>query len=220
MPPVHLEVPTGARGGSQGVNRAVLVVDDDASVARLVGAVLAREGLAAELAPDGAAALQRLQAGGIAMVLTDMTMPGMSGLELVREAEARGLTAPFLLMSAFLDVHTERTLFAEPGIVGVLRKPFELTRLVADVKTLLAAATRSDAPSAGGPRSSGDSSAEAAVSLALVPQWIFRTWPGTPPSYGTRTEVCTQATALVPGQKVATATAMAAASAPAPLAPC
>jgi CheY-like chemotaxis protein len=170
------------------VTRPVLVVDDDPSVARLVRAVLEREGLPTELAPDGPAALQRLQRGGIALVLTDMTMPGMTGLELVRAAEARGLTTPFLLMSAFLDVETERTLFAEPAIAGVLRKPFELGRLLSDVQALLAAMARHGAVEDGvasgasaGLAAPAEECAAVEAGFALVPWWFFQPWPGPRP---------------------------------------
>jgi DNA-binding response OmpR family regulator len=115
----------------------VLVVDDDASVAALVAAVLRREGLEVETAPDGEAALRRLEAGRPQLVVTDMTMPGLSGLELARAAEAAGHGVPFLVMSAYLDPDTERALIDEPAVGGVLRKPFDLARLVRDVRAVL-----------------------------------------------------------------------------------
>jgi DNA-binding response OmpR family regulator len=115
----------------------VLVVDDDASVAALVAAVLRREGLGVETASDGEAALRRLEVGRPELVLTDMTMPGLSGLQLARAAQAAGHRMPFLVMTAFLDRQTERTLLQEPAIGGVLRKPFDLARLVGEVRAVL-----------------------------------------------------------------------------------
>jgi DNA-binding response OmpR family regulator len=115
----------------------VLVVDDDASVASLVAAVLRREGLEVETAADGEAALRRLDAGLPELVLTDMTMPGLSGLQLARAAEAAGHRVPFLVMSAFLEPEAERALLEEPAVGGLLRKPFDLARLVRDVHAVL-----------------------------------------------------------------------------------
>ncbi len=118
-------------------SRVVLVVDDDPAVARMVAAVLARQGAVVEVAHDGGEALARLARGPVDAVLTDLTMPGMSGLALVRAAEAAGHRMPFLVMSAFLDPETETRLCAEAGVAGVLRKPFEIARLQRDVAALL-----------------------------------------------------------------------------------
>jgi DNA-binding response OmpR family regulator len=119
------------------VRRSVLVVDDDPTVGRLVATVLRREDLAVEIALDGDEALARLGQSLPALVLTDMTMPGLSGLELVRAAEARGYRVPFLVMSAFLEPEVERRLLEEAGVSGVLRKPFDIARLVRDVRAVL-----------------------------------------------------------------------------------
>jgi DNA-binding response OmpR family regulator len=115
----------------------VLVVDDDRAVCKLVSAVLARDGLDVESVEDGPSALARLGERDYALVLTDMTMPGMSGLELIRAAEEQGHTVPFLVMSAYLDPATEQSIVSDPGVLGVLRKPFELARLVSDVRAVL-----------------------------------------------------------------------------------
>lgn len=127
---------------------AVLVVDDDAAVGALVAAVLRREDIRVETATDGEAALRRLAADPPGLVLTDMTMPGLSGLDLVRAAEARGCRVPFLVMSAYLDAETERQLCLEAGVSGVLRKPFDIARLVHDVRAVLARARGAAAPQA------------------------------------------------------------------------
>ncbi len=206
-----------------GANRSVLVVDDDPSVARLVCAVLTRDGLTTDIALDGPSALQRMERGGIALVLTDMTMPGMTGLELLREAESRGLSAPFLLMSAFLDVPTERAILAEPGIVGVLRKPFELERLLADVQTLFAAITRSEVSRSDDASSASGCSAAPCLTLALAPQWLFLGWPGTPILREAKAGHGAPARHQVParpGHDTAAAVAGAVHTSAAPLSPC
>ena len=116
----------------------ILVVDDDAAVAGLMAAVLRRESLRAEVVSDGPSALSALDGGRWRLVLTDMTMPGMSGLELVRAAAERQLPATFLLVSAYLDAEQELEVMAEADIVGVVRKPFDVSQLVADVRGVLA----------------------------------------------------------------------------------
>jgi len=64
-------------------------------------------------------------------------MPGLSGLELLATAEGRGHHVPFLVMSAFFDAETERRLCEHPGVTGILRKPFDIRRLVDDVRAVL-----------------------------------------------------------------------------------
>jgi DNA-binding response OmpR family regulator len=119
---------------------AVLVVDDDATVVNLVTAVLHRAGIEAEVALDGPSALQRLGRGRYRAVLSDLTMPGMSGLQLLREARARGHALPFLIMTAYLTPEAEAALRTDPGVAGVLRKPFDIRRLVDEVTALLRSA--------------------------------------------------------------------------------
>ncbi|MGQ0552185.1 MAG: response regulator [Planctomycetota bacterium] len=140
---------------------AVLVVDDDDSVARMVAAVLRRDGLEVAVAADGHAALAALETRPFDAVLTDMTMPGMNGLELARAADAAGCSAAFLVMSAFLDPDTEQRLCDEPRIVGVLRKPFDIGRLLRDVRAVLEPPAPAPAP------------CYALVSLSLVRQCAF-----------------------------------------------
>lgn len=119
--------------------RDVLVVDDDPAVARLVKAVLDRDGLAVDVAGDAAAALDALARLEYRLVLTDLTMPEVGGLELVRAAEQRGHRVPFLVMSAYLDPERESALCAEPAVAGIVRKPFELALLQCDVRAVLSA---------------------------------------------------------------------------------
>ncbi|HUG38627.1 MAG TPA: response regulator, partial [Candidatus Limnocylindrales bacterium] len=58
----------------------LLVADDDPAVRQSLERMLAREGYAVVLAPDGQAALERLRAGGIDLVLSDLKMPGLTGI--------------------------------------------------------------------------------------------------------------------------------------------
>jgi DNA-binding response OmpR family regulator len=123
--------------------RPVLVVDDDASVANLVATVLRRSGMPSEIALDGDSALERLTDGDYRAVLTDMTMPGMSGLQLVRRAVAMGCAGPYLIMTAYLDPATERVLSSETSIAAILRKPFDVGHLVGQVRSVIDGAVSS-----------------------------------------------------------------------------
>ncbi|MBK7755129.1 MAG: response regulator [Deltaproteobacteria bacterium] len=63
----------------------VLVVDDNRSAADALGIVLRRNNYVAEVAYDGVSALSRLRAGGVDVVLTDLRMEPMDGIELLRQ---------------------------------------------------------------------------------------------------------------------------------------
>ncbi len=80
----------------------VLVVDDDAGVRYTLREILASEGLAVDEAADGAVALARLEAQPAALVVTDLRMPGMDGMALLRTLAARpgGGTRAELLLPA------------------------------------------------------------------------------------------------------------------------
>jgi DNA-binding response OmpR family regulator len=123
--------------------RPVLVVDDDPAVATLVATVLRRHGIAVEIALDAPAALERTRGTRFGAVLTDMTMPSMSGLDLVRAVRAEQPDhPPFLVMTAYLDAVTDARLRAQPGIASILRKPFEMERLVSLVRAALGRAAQ------------------------------------------------------------------------------
>jgi CheY-like chemotaxis protein len=77
-----------------------LVVDDSAMDRRLAGTLLKRAGLSPSFAENGAAALAQLEADGADIVLTDLQMPEMDGLELTREIRARFAHVPVILMTA------------------------------------------------------------------------------------------------------------------------
>jgi DNA-binding response OmpR family regulator len=161
------------------VRRSVLVVDDDAAVATLVAAVLRRDGIAVETAADALQALERLGASRFDAVLTDITMPGMSGLQLVREAERRGHRTPFLVMTAFLDARSERALCDDPAVTGILRKPFDIQRLLRDVRALLERTAPVSAPVS--------APATPEPCWALAPLWLVRpAAPQAPPRRWTR----------------------------------
>lgn len=77
-----------------------LVVDDSAMDRRLAGTLLKRAGLEPIYAENGAAALAAIEASPPDIVVTDMQMPEMDGLELVQEIRARGAHVPVILMTA------------------------------------------------------------------------------------------------------------------------
>ena len=66
----------------------ILIVDDDALTAKLYRDFLERSQFQVEIAPDGAAAMQRLESGGVDAVLVDIMMPKVNGIEFMKRVRA------------------------------------------------------------------------------------------------------------------------------------
>lgn len=114
-----------ARAGAR-----VLVVDDNRTNADMVATLLRRAGLKAEIAHDGASGIDKTLAGGFDLVLMDMQMPDMDGLEATRRIRAQPAPrfVPIVAMTAnALASDRERCL--EAGMSDHLAKPFGLTDL-------------------------------------------------------------------------------------------
>lgn len=106
-------------------NPTVLVVDDEFSVVTMSTQMLARLGMRAVTASNGAEALDVLgdPASSIDLVLLDMLMPEMKGDEVLQQLETRGVDVPILLMSGFNDGNTDGPT-SSPLVRGFLPKPF------------------------------------------------------------------------------------------------
>jgi two-component system response regulator HydG len=114
----------------------LLVADDDAAVRQSLERSLTREGYTVELATDGQAALDRLRLGGVDLVLSDLRMPGLTGLELLRHVKAAGLDADVVLLTAFGTVE-EAVQAMKDGAVDFLTKPFQRAQLVRVIRKAL-----------------------------------------------------------------------------------
>jgi two-component system, NtrC family, response regulator HydG len=114
----------------------LLVADDDPAVRESLERALTREGYAVVLAPDGQAALERLQAGGIDLVLSDLKMPVLTGLELLPRAKAVAPEVDFIMLTAFGTVE-EAVKAMKDGATDFLTKPFQRAQLVKVVRQAL-----------------------------------------------------------------------------------
>jgi DNA-binding NtrC family response regulator len=77
----------------------VLLVEDEPAILQIYGRVLAEVGYAVEGVSDGAAAARALEAREFDLVLSDLTLPGMSGVELIRLARERDPDLPLIVMT-------------------------------------------------------------------------------------------------------------------------
>ncbi len=83
---------------------SVLVVDDEPAVRQVLAAAIAKAGYAVEAAASAAEALTKLGGNGIDVVISDVFMPVMDGIELLKEARTRGHPATFIMVTAFASV--------------------------------------------------------------------------------------------------------------------
>jgi EAL domain-containing protein (putative c-di-GMP-specific phosphodiesterase class I) len=86
--------------------RSVLVVDDDPAFARATGRVLEAGGYKVTLAPDGNAAVEAIMGGSFDVIVSDIQMPGMSGVDLLRVVRAYDLDVPLILMTGDPQLET------------------------------------------------------------------------------------------------------------------
>ncbi len=84
----------------------VLVVDDEPAIRQVVASQLRKVGHSVEQAGDGEAAMERLAKGDVDIVLCDIKLPGLSGIEVLRQARAVGIDTAFIMMTAFASVDT------------------------------------------------------------------------------------------------------------------
>src|SRR5262245_43453365 len=97
---------------SEAASRRILVVDDEPQIPRLVGALLG-EGYRVEGAGSAAEALARLEDTPFDVVLTDLAMPELDGIELMRRARRRDPDTPFLVLTAQASIETAVTAMRE-----------------------------------------------------------------------------------------------------------
>jgi two-component system response regulator MprA len=115
--------------------RRVLVVDDDARLAASLQRAVAYEGHAVEVAADGAAALAAARDRPPDLVVLDVMLPGIDGLEICRRLRA-GSDVPILMLTA-KDTVADRVRGLDAGADDYLVKPFAYDELLARVRALL-----------------------------------------------------------------------------------
>jgi DNA-binding response OmpR family regulator len=118
------------------VGQRVLVVDDDPTVSDVVRRYLQREGYAVALAADGPAALASFAAARPDLVVLDLMLPGMDGLEVCRRLRARGDDVPVVMLTA-LGEESDRIVGLELGADDYVTKPFSPRELVLRVQSVL-----------------------------------------------------------------------------------
>jgi two-component system OmpR family response regulator len=114
----------------------ILVVDDEASIVDSVATVLRYEGFEVDVASSGRVALQKAQDSPFDLVVLDVMLPDLDGLEVTRRIRANGLDVPILFLTAKSEVE-DRVAGLTVGGDDYVSKPFSLIEIVARAKAIL-----------------------------------------------------------------------------------
>jgi two-component system response regulator CpxR len=121
----------------------VLIVDDDIELCRLLGERLSSEGFALEAVHDGPRGLERVLSEEHALVILDLMLPGMGGLDVLRRLRNHSPVPVLILTARGEDV--DRILGLEIGADDYLPKPFNPRELIARIRAILRRTSRSAA---------------------------------------------------------------------------
>lgn len=118
---------TPLRSGN-GHDRHILIIDDDHEMCQLIKKFLHMENYRVQTALSGYEGLFLLQQHAFDLVISDLKMPGISGIELIRKARAVSPETPFILITAFGDVSTYIEAM-DSGVFEFLNKPIKMQDL-------------------------------------------------------------------------------------------
>lgn len=123
----------------------VLIVEDDEAIAAGLALNLKLEGCEAAIAGDGEAALARLGERRFDLLLLDISLPGISGLDVLAAMRARGDGTPVIVLSARRD-EFDKVAALRLGADDYVTKPFALAELLARIEAVLRRATHTNGP--------------------------------------------------------------------------
>lgn len=116
----------------------ISIIDDDESVRVATESLVRSLGLTARTFASAEAFLESALVGNTACVITDVQMPGMSGLELQSVLRSKGDTTPLIFITAFPEERIRRQVDAA-GAIGFLAKPFDGSAMIACIDRALGA---------------------------------------------------------------------------------
>ena len=125
-------------------SQTILVIDDDESLRDTIGLMLENEGFRPILASDGAAGLEQAFAAKPSLILVDLRMPGINGVDVCKRLRASGAPTPVIVLSA-VGEEIDKVLLLEIGADDYVVKPFGMRELLARIRAVLRRVTR-DSP--------------------------------------------------------------------------
>jgi DNA-binding response OmpR family regulator len=118
------------------MRRRILVVEDDQTLRQALTFNLTREGIEVTSAPDGEAALVAARGQRLDLILLDLMLPAMSGLEVLRVLRREGVSTPVIILSAKGD-EIDRVVGLKVGADDYVTKPFSRPELLARIEAVL-----------------------------------------------------------------------------------
>ena len=122
----------------------ILIVEDEAALARFVELELSHEGYEVSKAADGREGLSMMESGAYDLVLLDIMLPGLNGLEVLRRAR-RTVDTPVIMLTA-RDTVMDKVTGLDMGAEDYVTKPFEIEELLARIRACLRKSARREAP--------------------------------------------------------------------------
>ena len=107
----------------------ILVVDDEQAVRDLLVKTLTMADYEVDTADDGASALERLKSSDYDLLITDLKMPGMDGLSVIRQARQQSMVLPIIIITGY-STEASAIEAINLGVSGYLTKPFRLPRIL------------------------------------------------------------------------------------------
>jgi len=108
----------------------ILIVDDEQAVRDLLSKTLTMAEYEVDTASDGRTALERLHSSAYDLLITDLKMPGMDGLSVIREARRQSPDLPVIIITGY-STEASAIEAINLGVTGYLTKPFRLPRILA-----------------------------------------------------------------------------------------
>src|SRR5580704_5627355 len=121
--------------------QTILVIDDDESLRDTIGLMLENEGFRPVLLADGLTGLEQAFALRPNLILVDLRMPGLGGVEVCKRLRAAGMKTPVIVLSAMGD-EIDKVLLLEIGADDYVVKPFGTRELLARIRALLRRTTQ------------------------------------------------------------------------------
>jgi DNA-binding response OmpR family regulator len=116
--------------------QTILVIDDDENLRDTIGVLLEREGFRAVLAPNGRSGLDQAILGKPALILADLRLPDISGVEICKRLRTSGIHTPIIVLSA-VGEEIDKVLLLEIGADDYVVKPFGTRELLARIRAVL-----------------------------------------------------------------------------------
>ncbi|WP_429840703.1 response regulator transcription factor [Brevibacillus sp. FIR094] len=118
------------------MSERILIVEDEEKIARVIQLELEYEGYESEIAKTGIEALEQYNQGGWNLILLDVLLPGLSGIEVLRRIRVKDSSTPVILLTARNAV-VDKVNGLDQGANDYITKPFEIEELLARIRSCL-----------------------------------------------------------------------------------